>query len=199
MIRVDQEIIIPWMKEGSSVLDLGCGDGSLLRHLQESRNMHGYGLEIDQVKVISSIENGVNVIHADLDAGLNQYFDNDSFDYVIMTQTLQAIQRPDHLIQEMLRIGREGIVTFPNMGHWKSRLQLGLQGIMPVTRTLPYAWYNTPNIHLCTLKDFEALCERLNIRILQSRMVNFAQKSSTLIKLMPGLMGEIAVYHITRG
>lgn len=199
MIRVDQEIIIPWMKEGSSVLDLGCGDGSLLRHLQESRNMHGYGLEIDQVKVISSIENGVNVIHADLDAGLNQYFDNDSFDYVIMTQTLQAIQRPDHLLQEMLRIGREGIVTFPNMGHWKSRLQLGLQGIMPVTRTLPYEWYNTPNIHLCTLQDFEALCERLNIRILQSRMVNFAQKSSTLIKLMPGLMGEIAVYHITRG
>ena len=199
MIRVDQEIIIPWMKEGSSVLDLGCGDGSLLRHLQESRNMHGYGLEIDQIKVISSIENGVNVIQADLDAGLNQYFDNDSFDYVIMTQTLQAIQRPDHLLQEMLRIGREGIVTFPNMGHWKSRLQLGLQGIMPVTRTLPYEWYNTPNIHLCTLQDFEALCERLNIRILQSRMVNFAQKSSTLIKLMPGLMGEIAVYHITRG
>jgi methionine biosynthesis protein MetW len=199
MIRVDQEIIIPWMKEGSTVLDLGCGDGSLLRHLQESRNMHGYGLEIDQVKVISSIENGVNVIHADLDAGLNQYFDNDSFDYVIMTQTLQAIQRPDHLLQEMLRIGREGIVTFPNMGHWKNRLQLGLQGIMPVTRTLPYEWYNTPNIHLCTLNDFEALCERLNIRILQSRMVNFAQKSSTLIKLMPGLMGEIAVYHITRG
>jgi len=170
MIRVDQEIIIPWMKEGSSVLDLGCGDGTLLRYLQESRNMHGYGLEIDQVKVISSIENGVNVIHADLDAGLNQYFDNDSFDYVIMTQTLQAIQRPDHLLQEMLRIGREGIITFPNMGHWKSRLQLGLQGIMPVTRTLPYAWYNTPNIHLCTLKDFEALCERLNIRILQSRI-----------------------------
>jgi methionine biosynthesis protein MetW len=199
MIRVDQEIIIPWMKEGSSVLDLGCGDGTLLRYLQESRNVHGYGLEIDQVKVISSIENGVNVIHADLDAGLNQYFDNDSFDYVIMTQTLQAIQRPDHLLQEMLRIGREGIITFPNMGHWKSRLQLGLQGIMPVTLTLPYAWYNTPNIHLCTLKDFEALCERLNIRILQSRMVNFAQKSSTLIKLMPGLMGEIAVYHITRG
>ena len=199
MIRVDQEIIIPWMKEGSSVLDLGCGDGSLLRYLQDSRNMHGYGLEIDQLKVISSIENGVNVIHADLDAGLSQYFDNDSFDYVVMTQTLQAIQRPDHLLQEMLRIGREGIVTFPNMGHWKSRLQLGLQGIMPVTRTLPYEWYNTPNIHLCTLHDFEALCSRLNIRILQSRVINYAQQSSALIKLMPGLMGEIAVYHITRG
>jgi methionine biosynthesis protein MetW len=199
MIRVDQEIIIPWMRDGSSVLDLGCGDGSLLRHLQTAKDIHGYGLEIDQVKVISSIENGVNVIHADLDAGLNQYFDNDSFDYVIMTQTLQAIQRPDHLLQEMLRIGREGIVTFPNMGHWKNRLQLGLQGIMPVTRTLPYEWYNTPNIHLCTLNDFEALCSRLNIRILQSRVVNYAHKSSALIKLMPGLMGEIAVYHITRG
>jgi methionine biosynthesis protein MetW len=181
------------------VLDLGCGDGTLLHHLREERNVEGYGLEIDQLNIISSIEKGVNVIQADLDAGLGKYFEDDTFDYVIMTQTLQAIQRPDHLLLEMLRIGREGIVTFPNMGHWKSRLQLVLKGNMPVTRSLPYEWYNTPNIHLCTLGDFEALCKRLNIRILQSRVVNYAQQSSAVIRMWPSLLGEIAIYHITRG
>lgn len=199
MMRVDQKIIIPWIEEGARVLDLGCGDGTLLHHLREERNVEGYGLEIDQLNIISSIEKGVNVIQADLDAGLGKYFEDDTFDYVIMTQTLQAIQRPDHLLLEMLRIGREGIVTFPNMGHWKSRLQLVLKGNMPVTRSLPYEWYNTPNIHLCTLGDFEALCKRLNIRILQSRVVNYAQQSSAVIRMWPSLLGEIAIYHITRG
>lgn len=199
MMRVDQKIIIPWIEEGARVLDLGCGDGTLLHHLREERNVEGYGLEIDQLNIISSIEKGVNVIQADLDAGLGKYFEDDTFDYVIMTQTLQAIQRPDHLLLEMLRIGREGIVTFPNMGHWKSRLQLVLKGNMPVTRSLPYEWYNTPNIHLCTLGDFEALCKRLNIRILQSRVVNYAQQSSAVIRMWPSLLGDIAIYHITRG
>ncbi len=199
MMRVDQKIIIPWIREGSRVLDLGCGDGTLLHHLKEQRNIDGYGLEIDQINIISSIENGVNVIQADLDAGLGKYFEDDTFDYVIMTQTLQAIQRPDHLLMEMLRIGREGIITFPNMGHWKSRLHLATKGRMPVTRSLPYEWYNTPNIHLCTLGDFEALCRKLNIRILQSSVVNYAQQPSAMIRLWPGLLGEIAIYHITRG
>jgi methionine biosynthesis protein MetW len=199
MMRVDQKIIIPWIKEKARVLDLGCGDGTLLRHLKEQRNIEGYGLEIDQLNIISSIEKGVNVIQADLDAGLGKYFEDDTFDYVIMTQTLQAIQRPDHLLTEMLRIGREGIVTFPNMGHWKSRLQLSLKGMMPVTRSLPYEWYNTPNIHLCTLGDFESLCNRLNIRILQSSVVNYAQQPSALIRMWPSLLGELAIYHITRG
>jgi len=199
MMRVDQKIIIPWIREGARVLDLGCGDGTLLHHLKQQRNIDGYGLEIDQVNIISSIENGANVIQADLDAGLGKYFEDDTFDYVIMTQTLQAIQRPDHLLMEMLRIGREGIITFPNMGHWKSRLHLATKGKMPVTRSLPYEWYNTPNIHLCTLGDFEDLCRKLNIRILQSSVVNYAQQSSAMIRLWPGLLGEIAIYHITRG
>jgi len=199
MMRVDQKIIIHWIREGARVLDLGCGDGTLLHHLKEQRNIDGYGLEIDQVNIISSIEKGVNVIQADLDAGLGKYFEDDTFDYVIMTQTLQAIQRPDHLLMEMLRIGREGIITFPNMGHWKSRLHLATKGKMPVTRSLPYEWYNTPNIHLCTLGDFEDLCRKLNIRILQSSVVNYAQQPSAIIRLWPGLLGEIAIYHITRG
>jgi methionine biosynthesis protein MetW len=199
VIRVDQKMITPWIREGARVLDLGCGDGTLLKYLGETRNITGYGLEIDQVNVISGIENGINVIHANLDAGLNKYFDNDSFDYVIMTQTLQAIQNPEHLLQEMLRIGKEGVVTFPNMGHWKSRLQLTFSGSMPVTKSLPYEWYNTPNIHLCTVHDFESLCRRLNIRILKSEVVTHEQKSSALMKFMPNLLGEIAVYHITRG
>jgi methionine biosynthesis protein MetW len=199
MMRVDQKIIIPWIEEGARVLDLGCGDGTLLHHLKEERNVEGYGLEIDQLNIIASINKGVNVIQADLDAGLGKYFEDDTFDYVIMTQTLQAIQRPDHLLQEMLRIGREGIVTFPNMGHWKSRLQLVLKGSMPVTRSLPYEWYNTPNIHLCTLGDFEALCKRLNIRILESLVVNYAQQTRAASRMWPSLLGEIAIYHITRG
>jgi len=199
MMRVDQKIIIPWIEEGSRVLDLGCGDGTLLHHLKEQRNIDGYGLEINQLNIIASINKGVNVIQADLDAGLGKYFEDDTFDYVIMTQTLQAIQRPDHLLQEMLRIGREGIVTFPNMAHWKSRMQLALKGSMPVTRSLPYEWYNTPNIHLCTLTDFEALCRRLNIRILESLVVNHAQQSRAAIRMWPSLLGEIAIYHITRG
>jgi len=124
MMRVDLEMVIPWIEPGSRVLDLGCGDGTLLHYLMQERRVKGYGLEIDQNNVIAAIDKGVNVIQGDLDQGLAKYFDDDSFDYVVMTQTLQAVQRPDLLLKEMLRIGREGIVTFPNMGYWKNRLQL---------------------------------------------------------------------------
>lgn len=198
MMRVDLEMVIPWIEPGSRVLDLGCGDGTLLHYLMQERRVKGYGLEIDQNNVIAAIDKGVNVIQGDLDQGLSKYFDDDSFDYVVMTQTLQAVQRPDLLLQEMLRIGREGIVTFPNMGYWKNRLQL-LAGRMPVTRTLPYEWYNTPNIHLCTLLDFEDLCRRLNIRILTASVVNHAHQRTLASRLRPNLFGEIAVYRLTRG
>jgi len=198
MMRVDLEMVIPWIEPGSRVLDLGCGDGTLLHYLMQERRVKGYGLEIDQNNVIAAIDKGVNVIQGDLDQGLAKYFDDDSFDYVVMTQTLQAVQRPDLLLKEMLRIGREGIVTFPNMGYWKNRLQL-LAGRMPVTRTLPYAWYNTPNIHLCTLLDFEDLCRRLNIRILTASVVNHAHQRTLASRLLPNLFGEIAVYRLTRG
>lgn len=198
-LRPDLAIISEWIQPGSRVLDLGCGDGMLLEHLMVSRNVDGYGLEIDPDNVVRCIQRGVSVIQSDLDAGLTDYFDDNSFDYVVMTQTIQAVHYPSRLLSEMLRVGREGIVTFPNFGHWSSRLQLALGGRMPQSRALPNEWYDTPNIHLCTLKDFEALCHRLDIEILQRNVVDTAHRSNLGMKLLPNLLGEIALYHFRHG
>lgn len=192
-LRSDIAIISDWIKPGSRVLDLGCGDGSLLEHLQASRQIKGYGLEIANDNVTQCIARGVNVIQTDLDEGLYD-FDADSFDYVIMTQTLQAVRYPDRLLSEMLRLGREGIVTFPNFAHWSNRLQLALRGRMPMTRTLPNPWYSTPNIHLCTVKDFEKLCRERNIHILQRILVDHAHRHKPGSSLLPNLLGGIALY-----
>ncbi len=196
-LRTDQALIAEWIKPGTRVLDLGCGDGTLMAHLQQKCDVWGYGLEIDEDNIVKCIASGVNVIQTDLDAGLSE-FDEESFDYVIMTQTLQAIRYPDRLLNDMLRIGREGIVTFPNMGHWKCRLQIALKGMMPKSRTLPYEWYNTPNIHMCTLKDFESLCRKVNIEILQCTTVDYAHRSNLGMRLFPNLLGEIAIYRFRR-
>jgi methionine biosynthesis protein MetW len=197
-LRTDMQIISEWITRGSRVLDLGCGDGTLLRHLMDTSGVNGYGLEIDKQNIAQSIGQGINVIQADIDQGLAEYFDDDSFDYVTLTQTLQATYYPDRLLNEMLRVGREGIVTFPNFGHWRSRLQLALGGRMPVTPALPSEWYNTRNIHLCTLLDFEELCRRLDIEILQRTVVDHAHRSSLGMKLAPNWLGEIAIYRFRR-
>ena len=193
-LRPDLEIISQWIEPGSRVLDLGCGDGTLLDYLKRERDVDGYGLEIDPENIVACIKRGVSVIQSDLDAGLSDYFDDNSFDYVVMTQTLQAMHFPSRLLSEMLRVGRQGIVTFPNFGHWQTRLQLALGGKMPVSRALPNEWYNTPNIHLCTIKDFEDLCRHLDIRILQRNVVDTAHRSNIGMKLFPNLLGEIALY-----
>lgn len=198
-LRPDLEIISKWIEPGSRVLDLGCGDGTLLAYLKGERNVEGYGLEIDPDNNVACIKRGVSVIQSDLDAGLSDYFDDNSFDYVVMTQTLQAIHYPSRLLSEMLRVGRQGIVTFPNFGHWQSRMQIALGGHMPVSRALPNEWYDTPNIHLCTLKDFEQLCRRLNIEILQRNVVDTAHRSNIGMRLFPNLLGEIALYRFQRG
>ncbi len=196
-LRPDLAIISEWIKPGSRVLDLGCGDGTLLAHLARERDVDGYGLEIDPDNVEQCIRRGVNVIQSDLDDGLSDYFDDDSFDYVVMSQALQAMFYPDRLLREMLRVGREGIVTFPNFGHWKVRLQLALGGHMPVSSALPNEWYNTPNIHLCTLKDFEILCARLGLHVLQRTVVDHAHRKE--ITTFPNLFGEIALYRCHKG
>lgn len=193
------KLIVDWIKPNSRVLDLGCGDGALLKHLQEHSNVTGYGMELDPQLNIQAMNNGVNTIQSDLNNHeLVNFFDPDSFDFVVMTQTLQAIKRPDILLEEMLSLGKEGIITFPNFAHWKMRAQLVFKGRMPVTKTLPYSWYDTPNIHLCTFKDFEDFCDKKNIQITDKAVVNSEHKSSLGMKLLPNLLGEIALYKVRK-
>ncbi|GAB6041160.1 methionine biosynthesis protein MetW [Endothiovibrio diazotrophicus] len=198
-LRPDLELISEWIEPGSRVLDLGCGDGTLLKHLAEHRGVSGYGLEIEPENIVRCIRNGVDVIQSDLDEGLSDYFDDDSFDYVVMTQTLQAVHYPAWMLKEMLRVGREGIVTFPNFGHWRSRMQIALGGHMPKHASIPYEWYDTPNIHFCTFQDFEELCRHEEIRILDRCVADYLHRSSLGMKLLPNLLGEMAIYRFTKG
>ncbi|GAB5605105.1 methionine biosynthesis protein MetW [Sideroxyarcus sp. TK5] len=190
--RPDFAAIAAWIPQGSSVLDLGCGDGSLLRYLRETREVRGYGVEISDANIAACIANGVNVIQNDLDAGLAD-FESDSFDFVILSQTLQATRHTEALMNEIVRVGREGIISFPNFGYWKNRLQI-MQGHMPVSKQLPYQWYDTPNVHLCTLNDFELLCDHLGIRILGRHVMNEGGD----VNLLPNLRGSVAVYRFKR-
>ena len=195
-MRDDLQLISDWIPADASLLDLGCGDGTLLAHLQHHKQIRGYGLEINQDNLAACFEKGVNVLEQDLDEGLGN-FQNHRFDYVVMTQALQAVLRPDQILNEMLRVGREAIITFPNFGHWRVRAYLGLKGRMPVSSTLPYEWYNTPNIHLCTVQDFETHCRKSSIRILERQVINRRHRSGLLARLWPNLFGEIAIYRVT--
>ena len=191
--RSDFAAIAAWIPKGASVLDLGCGDGSLLRYLQDTRAVRGYGVEINDRDIVSCIANGVNVIQNDLDAGLSD-FEDGAFDFVILSQTLQATRHTEPLMQEMLRVGREGIVSFPNFGFWRSRLDV-LLGNMPVSSELPYQWYNTPNVHLCTLNDFENFCRSYCISITARSVMTDGRE----VSMLPNLFGSTAVYRFQRG
>ena len=197
-LRPDLEIICEWIRPSTHILDLGCGDGTLLTHLRQTRNVTGYGLEIDTGNIQQCIARGIPVIQTNLDKGITEFFDENSFDYVVMTHTLQAIQHPGKLLDEMLRIGQEGIVTFPNFAYWKNRLQLGFGGYMPVTKALPHAWHDTPNIHLCSIRDFEDLCRNRGIRILQRAAVNHTSQPDKEACLWPNLLGESAIYRFSK-
>lgn len=196
-MRPDLEIIQPWIESNSRILDLGCGDGDLLHYLKTTKKVRGIGLEIDEEHIQHCIETGVNVVEQNLDQGLSN-FQSNSFDTVLLAQTLQALSNPDQLIDEMLRIGKKGVITFPNFGNWKSRLYLATKGRMPVSKFMPHQWYDTPNIHFCTVKDFDALCRDKNIKVLTRTVVDSQHKGSWAMKFWPNFLGEIAIYHITK-
>jgi methionine biosynthesis protein MetW len=196
-MRLDLSHIQRWIAPGSRVLDLGCGDGVFLEFLRDQRQVRGTGLEIDQDYITAAISRGLNVVEQDMDEGLANFPDQ-SFDTVVLALALQAVNYPDRVLEEMLRIGREGIVTFPNFGHWRCRLMLGIRGHMPVSSFMPYTWYNTPNIHFCTVQDFEDLCRNKGIRILARDVVGNTKRQPLLSNKWPNLFATTAIYHITR-
>ena len=195
-MRQDLTQILSWIKPRSRVLDLGCGNGDFLHVLQSKSEVQAVGIEINQDDILRAIGKGISVIQQDLDGGLANFPDF-SFDTVVMAHAIQTVHFPDKVLSEMLRIGREGIVTFPNFGHWRCRIYLALQGRMPVSRFLPFEWFDTPNIHFCTVKDFEKLCSDKNIKIKSRSMISGGILSSTLASFWPNLFSLTAIYRIS--
>lgn len=198
MNRPDFKLIHDWVPEGAHILDLACGDGSLLAALARDKNVTGYGLEIDPDGITACVARGVNVIEQNLDEGLSN-FEDDASDLVIMTQALQALRRPDRALDEMLRVASEAIITFPNFAYWRHRVHLGIRGYMPVSKSLPHAWYDTPNIHLSTFNDFEQLCRDKGLIIVDRAVGIGDHEGHWTSRLWPNLFGEIAIFRVARG
>jgi methionine biosynthesis protein MetW len=196
-MRSDLKLIQQWVDNDQRVLDLGCGEGELLDHLTQHKNVEGVGLERDPKQITKCIAKGLNVVHRDLNKGIAHISDQ-SFDLVIMTQALQVVDRPDELLNEMVRVAKTAIVTFPNFGHWSTRFYLGFKGKMPMSETLPHRWFNTPNIHLCTFIDFEELCRNNGITIKRRTVVDSRHQSNWKLKILPNVFGEFAVYEVSK-
>jgi methionine biosynthesis protein MetW len=198
--RVDLLLVAEMVAPGSKVLDVGCGDGELLRILTETRGVDGRGIELSREGVNECVAKGLAVVQGDADTDLIDYPD-DAFDYVILSQTLQATRHPRQVTEHMLRIGRRAIVSFPNFGHWGIRLQILFGGRMPTTNNLPYSWYETPNIHFCTIKDFRALCDVVGARMERAIALNAWGRRLRLTApwWFWNLFGEQAVFLLSRG
>ncbi len=194
-MRRDFQVITDLINPGNRVLDLACGSGELLEKLHKDRQVNGYGLEINPDNIQRCLERGVSVIEQDIDKGLTNFEDN-SFDTVVMTSALQALHNPDKVLDEMLRVGKQCIVTFPNFGHWRCRFHLAWKGRMPVSKFMPYSWYDTPNIHFCTFTDFEELCHSKSLQILTRLVTDQKHQSSALAQLAPNFFGQVAIYHL---
>ena len=180
--RQDFAVIANWIPFGAKVLDLGCEDGSLLKFLEGSLEVKGYGIEKDDAHWLNTLKQGINVIQMDLESGLSG-FESQSFDVVVLSQTLQAMRNTEKIVHEMLRVGKEVIVTFPNFGYWRHRIQL-IQGQMPVSKSLPYEWYNTPNIHLCTIKDFDDFCAKNKLTLSEFPEANIIEDENNRLETL---------------
>ncbi|MCR5261859.1 MAG: methionine biosynthesis protein MetW [Candidatus Gastranaerophilales bacterium] len=197
-VHLNYSEIVKLIEPNSKVLDLGCGDGTLLERLIKEKNVSGLGVEIDQNNVIQSIHKGLSVIQGDIDEGLADFADNDK-DYVILNQTLQSTQKPDYVIREMLRVGKKAIVSFPNFAYWKVRMYLLLNGKMPKSNILPYDWYDTPNIHLLTVRDFFDFCEQRKIKIEKSILMRRGKViKSRFKKVFADIFAEEVIFVISQ-
>lgn len=192
MMRSDFAAIAKWIKPGSQVLDVGCGDGTLLNYLKESKSAHVYGVELADDKVLACAQKGLNIVQQNLEGGLALFEDN-SFDTVILSQTLQTIHQTARILSEIARVGNECIVSFPNFGHWSHRASVAL-GRMPVSKSLPYQWYDTPNVRVLTIADFEALAPAVGLRLLDRVVLHDGQA----VQFLPNLRGSLAIYRARR-
>ena len=186
-----------WISKNSKILDLGCGDGSLIDSLIKEKSSSGLGIEIDNEKINKCLEKGISVIQQDIDNGLEN-FNSLSFDYVVMSQSIQALKKPEVALEEIVRIGKESIVSIPNFANIKCRVQLLLTGQMPISSALPHDWYSTPNLHLCSLEDFEELCKKLEITIIERRLSKINGEETFLMKAFPNLFSEVALYRLVK-
>lgn len=199
-MRYDLQIIASWIEPGSRVLDLGCGEGDLLKYLINHKNVNGSGIEHDESKVTECIAKGLSVLQGDINEEVLDYSDN-TYDYAILSQTLQQVYEPDTLIRSMMRVAKKGIVSFPNFSHWRCRLQLMVTGFAPVTRQLPYEWYNTPNIRVITIKDFRKFTHGVGFRILKEVAINSQSENryGRMIKFFPNFRATYGIYLIGNG
>jgi len=195
--RIDHDIILDIVPRGAKVLDLGCGDGSLLEKLIRIKEVRGSGIEISDDGVRACIAKGLPVLQGDIDMGLLDYPDR-SFDYIILNQTLQAVKKPDVVLGEMLRVGEKAVVGFPNFAYWKMRMFLLLQGRMPKTEFLPYEWFDTPNIHFCSIEDFDGYCERHGLAVERRIYLSNDRGGRVLRGVRPNLFAESAVYLLSK-
>jgi len=197
-LRLNYTIITEIIDKGAKILDLGCGDGTLLKKLIDEKNVHGIGVEIDQNSAISAIEKGLSVIQGNIDEGLKEFSDKE-YDWVILNQTVQSTDKPDYVIEEMLRVGKKVVVSFPNFAYWKVRFYLFFKGRMPKSKVLPFEWFDTPNIHLLTINDFYEFCHKRNINILQSIYMTRAKvRRGMLIRAISNFFTEEVMFVISR-